>query len=73
METEQNLVSRDSWSRFIFHKKARFNFKLKMVMYSGIKLLVPDKPFALIFDLFPFLQDNLKGPFTRHAFWARHA
>ena len=30
-----------------------------MVMYSGIKLVVFDKLFALIFDLFPFLRDNL--------------
>ena len=31
-------------------------------MSSGIKLLVlvPDKAFALIFDFFPFLQDNVK-------------
>ncbi len=28
-------------------------------MYSGMKLVIPDKPFALIFDLFSFLQDNL--------------
>ena len=46
------------------HKKARSNFKLSGKpmngnMYSGIKLVFPDKPFALIFDLFPFLRDNL--------------
>ena len=28
-------------------------------MYSGIKLFFPDKPFALIFNLFPCLRDNL--------------
>ena len=26
---------------------------------SGIKLVFPDKPFALIFDLFPCLRANL--------------
>ena len=30
-----------------------------MVIYSGIKLVIPDKHFALIIDLFRFLQDNL--------------
>jgi hypothetical protein len=29
-----------------------------MVIYSGIKLVFHDKPFTLIFDLFPFLRDN---------------
>ena len=32
---------------------------LWMVMYSWIKLVFPDKPFALIFDLFSCLGDNL--------------
>ena len=63
-QTEQNLVSRDTYPVAIYiHKKARSNFKLSGKdmdgNVSGIKLVFPDKPFALIFDLLPFRRDNL--------------
>ncbi len=45
------------------HKKASINFKLSEKSVNGnvseIKLVTPDKPFVLIFELFPFLKGNL--------------
>ena len=45
-------------------KKARFNFKfsgkpMNGNVFGNKTIVIPDKPFALIFDLFPFLQDKL--------------
>ncbi len=37
---------------------------VQYIHYSVIKLVIPDKPFVLIFDFFPFLQDNLKVQLT---------
>ena len=31
----------------------------------GTIIVIPDKPLALVFDLFPFLQDNLNGPIAQ--------
>ena len=39
-----------------YERKISMNGKL---MHSEIKLVIPDKPFALIFDLFPLLLDIL--------------
>ena len=41
-----------------FNRVALLSIPYTVVMYSGIKLVLPDKPFALIFDLFRFLRDN---------------
>ena len=62
-QAEQILISWDFSLRLIFIRRQEFILNLvktlSMVMSSEIKLVFSDKPLVLIFDHFPFLQDNL--------------